>query len=97
MLERDGSRGLAVLTERVRGFEVSVQDKARDADRIHEDLKRMFSQAMEYAAELESRIKKLEEVEGGRVGFQQGILKLIGPYAGFLFGALGLLYAFFNQ
>jgi hypothetical protein len=93
VLEREGSRGLAVLAERVRGFEASVQEKVRDADRTHEDLRRGTLAVRDELDALERRVKKLEDAEGNRVGFQTGLLRLVGPYASFVFGVIAVAYA----
>jgi hypothetical protein len=105
ILDRDGSRGHAVLVQRVTGFEEKVTALARVADETHDRIEAAvravemrldrIDQAVVKANldKLPQRVDNLEDAQSGRTGARDSLLRLVGPYAGFVFGLAAVIFA----
>lgn len=106
ILERDGSRGHVVLAQRVTDSEQRRVDLIRENERAHERLQAEVESLERAVNKLEAtvvqtnldklpeRMDQLEDDRLQRTGAQAGLLRVVGPYAGFLFGLVAVIFAF---
>lgn len=104
ILERDGSRGLAVLAERVLGNEKQTSMLVTAADKTHEGMERDISDNAKKIDRLEQivvqtnldkipeRVGKLEDARQRSVGFSTSMRTSISVYLAVAAAVAGTIY-----